>query len=264
MLPFAKYHGAGNDFILIDDRNKTFPVQDNRWIAKLCQHRFGIGADGLILLQLSEAADYTMRIFNCDGNEVEMCGNGLRCLAHFIRRLGDPRSTLRIEAGPYLTTCSFDGENVTVDMGGYRWIEKKIQVGPYAVHAINTGVPHAVVFDTPQGDFIEAARLIRHHPYFQPEGVNVNFARLENGKVRTRTYERGVEDETLACGTGAAAVAVVASELYGFKEVSIFPASEEELHIKIDRDTVTVTGPATFVFGGVLDDHRNTQRDQRS
>lgn len=264
MLSFAKYHGAGNDFILIDDRNKTFPVDDTVWIAKLCQHRFGIGADGLILLHPSEKADYAMRIFNCDGKEAEMCGNGLRCLAHFIRRLGDPRLMLRIEAGPQMTFCSFDGENVTVDMGGYRWIEKGIRIGPYMVYAVNTGVPHAVIFGDSGDDFVAIARTIRNHPYFQPEGVNVNFARLENGKVRTRTYERGVEDETLACGTGAAAVAVVASMLHDLKEVSVFPASEEELHIKLDQDKVTVTGPATFVFGGVLDDHRNSKRDQRS
>lgn len=265
MFAFAKYHGAGNDFILIDDRNKVFPVSRSDWIAKLCHRRFGIGADGLILLQLSESgADYAMRIFNSDGKETKMCGNGLRCLAHFIRRMGDSRSILHIEVGSLMTICSFDGDNVKTHIGSYRWIEKGVQIGPYKVYAVHTGVPHAVVFDDFKSDFIEIARFIRFHPYFQPEGINVNFARLENGKVRTRTYERGVEDETLACGTGAAAVAIVASELHNLKEVSIFPASEEELYIKIDKDTVTVTGPATFVFGGVLDDYRDSKRDQES
>lgn len=249
---FAKYHGAGNDFILIDDRKEMFPIDDSAFIARLCEHRLGIGADGLILLQLSEKVDFRMRIFNCDGKEAEMCGNGLRCLTHFIRKLGDQRSIFRIEAGGQMTTCSIEGEKVSVDMGSYRWIESGIQIGSYTVYAVHTGVPHAVVFGDAGEDFVSIARAIRSHSRFQPEGVNVNFATIENGKIRTRTYERGVEDETLACGTGAAAVAVVAAKLHALDDITILPASEEALHIKLDQDTITVTGPAVFVFEGKI------------
>ena len=250
---FAKYHGAGNDFILIDDRKEAFPVDASAFIAKLCEHRLGVGADGLILLQPSERADFRMRIFNCDGKEAEMCGNGLRCLAHFIRKLGDKRPIFRIETRGQITTCSFEGENVSVDMGSYRWIESGIRIGSYTVYAVHTGVPHAVVFGDAGEDFVSIARAIRSHSRFQPEGVNVNFATIENGKIRTRTYERGIEDETLACGTGAAAVAVVASKLHALHEITILPASEEELYIKLDQNKVTVTGPAVFVFEGKLE-----------
>jgi diaminopimelate epimerase len=251
-LSFAKYHGAGNDFILIDDRGETFPVEDAPLIARLCQHRTGIGADGLILLQLSKKADFRMRIFNCDGREADMCGNGVRCLADFIRRLGVPKEELTIETGAQITRCHFVGDKVCVAMGAFRWIDREVQIGPYKVYAVDTGVPHAVIFGEAEGDFNTEARAIRSHPQFQPHGVNVNFARLENGKIRTRTYERGVEDETLACGTGAAAVGVVAQELHGLASVAILPASEEEMHVEIEEGKVTMTGPATFVFKGEI------------
>lgn len=253
MLPFAKYHGAGNDFILVDDRTQTFPIHESPLIEKLCQHRLGIGADGLILLQPSKKADFRMRIFNCDGKEADMCGNGVRCLTDFIRQLGDQRKQFSIETGAQVTHCSFQGNMVCVDMGGFRWIEKGMQLGPYKVYAVDTGVPHVVIFGEVEGDFITLARTIRYHSHFAPHGANVNFARFENGKIRTRTYERGVEDETLACGTGAAAVGVVAAELYSLASVGILPASEEELLVQVQHDKVTLIGPATCVFTGETD-----------
>jgi diaminopimelate epimerase len=253
-FPFAKYHGAGNDFIIIDDDELKFPWTDVDYIAHLCQHRLGVGADGLILLQPSKKAGFRMRIFNADGKEAAQCGNGLRCLVDFIRHSKRVSSPLRVETEERVIACSWEGDQITVDLGAPAWLFKHT-VDSYPLQVINTGVPHAVTFveNLEMPDFKSIASKLRHNAIFAPEGTNVNFASLQGDKIYTRTYERGVEDETLACGTGAAAVAIAAIEEYKLKSpICIVPASQEELFVEVDSKTVRLRGKATFVFHGIV------------
>ncbi len=252
---FAKYHGAGNDFIIIDDRRLKFPVEDQKYIEHLCEHRLGIGADGLVLLQPSETADFKMRIFNADGKEAAQCGNGLRCLVDFIRQMGHPSPNLSIETLERTVQCSWEGDQITVDLGAYVWAHDNFPLGSLSLQLIHTGVPHAVAFvkNLAIPDFALIASKLRFHEVFAPQGTNVNFAELRGDKVYTRTYERGIEEETLACGTGAAAVAVAAMKKYTLKNpVCIVPASGEELFVDVTPQTVQLRGRATFVFHGFI------------
>ena len=258
-FPFSKYHGLGNDFILIDDRQESFATEDSSLISRLCRRRTGIGADGLILLQNSLQADYWMRIFNADGKEVAMCGNGLRCLMAFLRALGLAHSTNSILAGGKLYKCSFEGEEVSVQMGRAEKVSWNVNLSlegkEMTAHFIHIGVPHAVVFvdDVNQIAVEELGREIRWHPLFQPQGVNVNFvSELAPSALQMRVYERGVEAETLACGTGAAAAALAACRMLGcVSPIKMIMSSKEELNIRLSRDEeIEMVGGATFVFKG--------------
>ncbi len=252
MFSFAKYHGAGNDFILVDDRRLLFP-QDPASIQKLCDRRFGIGADGILLLQPSEMGDYKMQIFNSDGGEPAMCGNGVRCMAHFIYHSLNLRTEMVIEVSQKLYRCTLQNNTVSVEMGKFSWIHKDYLLGPHLIQALHTGVPHAVVFVSElfSVNVLHHGREIRSH--FQPEGVNVNFAMRTKDKIYVRTYERGVEAETLACGTGAVAVAAAAKEMFKLSgPIVIMPASQEELVIEIANEQARMTGPVTYVYGGFL------------
>jgi diaminopimelate epimerase len=252
---FTKYHGAGNDFIVMDDERQRFPVSDRDYIAHLCDRRLGIGADGLVLLQLSEKADFRMRIFNADGKEAAQCGNGLRCLVDFIRLKGHASENLTIETEARIVSCSWKNHQITVDLGPFEWLLQDFPVDSFLLQLIHTGVPHIVAFvdSLNIGDFKSTASKLRHHAALSPEGANVNFAQLKEGKIYVRTYERGVEDETLACGTGAAAVAVAALKKYSLQDpVCIVPASREELYVDAATPTVRLRGSATFVFHGSI------------
>lgn len=254
-FPFAKYHGAGNDFIVIDNEKIRFPDTDRDYIAHLCHRRLGVGADGVVLLQPSEKADFRMRIFNADGKEAAQCGNGLRCLIDFIRQKGHLSENLTIETQARIVPCSWKNNQITIDLGPSQWLLQDFPVDSLSLQLIHTGVPHIVAFvdslDIP--DFKNTASKLRHHAAFSPEGTNVNFAQLKDGKVYMRTYERGVEDETLACGTGAAAVAVAAQKKYSLQDpVCIVPASREELFVHATTPTVRLRGSATFVFHGSI------------
>lgn len=254
-LPFAKYHGAGNDFVIFDDRSLKFPIEDQKFIEHLCEHRLGVGADGVVLLQTSEKADFRMRIFNADGKEAEQCGNGLRCLVDFIRQMGHLHSHLMIETQERIVECSWEGDQITVDLGAYIWAHDHFPIDAFSLQLIHTGVPHAVAFvnDLAIPDFQSIASKLRFHKAFAPQGANVNFAQMKEGKIYTRTYERGVEEETLACGTGAAAVAVAAMKKYQLKNpICIVPASREELFVEVAPKTVKLKGQATFVFHGSI------------
>jgi diaminopimelate epimerase len=194
-----------------------------------------------------------MRIFNSDGKEAAQCGNGLRCLVDFIKQNTTAARQLTIETQERIVSCSWDGAQITVDLGSYEWIHENFSVSPFSLQLIHTGVPHAVAFvdRLDISDFKSIASKLRFHDVFAPEGANVNFAHLRNGKLYTRTYERGVEDETLACGTGAAAVAVAAMKKYQLKNpICIVPASQEELFVEVTPKGVYLTGCATFVFLG--------------
>lgn len=242
-LSFSKYHGAGNDFILIDDRALFFPDKNDQLIRKLCERRYGIGADGLILVQKSTCADLKMRIFNADGHETEMCGNGLRCLIHFTQSIG----TTRVETMHSVLTCSFDGENITVDMplSSFQELED-------AQYLLNTGVPHLILFtsDLKTLDVKNKGRELRNL-----HNANVNFIQIsEDQTVHIRTYERGVEDETHACGTAAAAAALVAAKKHGLPNpLKIMPLSREPLHATVHPSHIQISAPAHFIFRGVMD-----------
>jgi len=218
-IPFMKMSGSGNDFILIDHRKPILDEDKMKDFArKVCQRRVSVGADGLILIERSEKADFKWRFFNADGSEAEMCGNGGRCAARFAWLKGITGPSLTFETLAGILTAQVNGKRVKLEMTkpfGLKLDETILIEGKkQTLSSINTGVPHAVIFleDFKGVDVVRAGRAIRYHPHFAPAGTNANFVRVENySQLSIRTYERGVEDETLACGTGAVASALVAA-----------------------------------------------------
>lgn len=216
-LQFAKMTGAGNDFIVIDDRANSVG-EDARELAKqLCRRRLSVGADGLILVLPSTRCDFRMRYFNADGSEADMCGNGGRCVARFAFQRGIAKSEMCFESRSGTHTAAvINDDEVRLAMTDPRALLLNFEIGlkgqKVKVHRVNTGVPHAVleVDDLEQYPVFDAGRAIREHRRFMPDGTNADFVQLIDGHtIALRTYERGVEDETLACGTGAVAAAVV-------------------------------------------------------
>jgi diaminopimelate epimerase len=220
---FTKMNGAGNDFILADNRDGRWHLSAEQ-VVRLCHRQRGIGADGLMLLVpcASGRADWAWEFYNSDGSRAEMCGNGARCFARFVQHLTGTGGRLTFETAAGVINALPDGDRVTVTLTmphGWRLGESLDAAGtPMIVHSLNTGVPHAVVF-VPEADRVEVGRLgaaLRYHPHFAPRGTNVNFVQiLAPGRIRVRTYERGVEGETLACGTGVTASALVTARLHG-------------------------------------------------
>lgn len=254
-IAFSKYQGSGNDFILIDDRKNLFPINSDS-IAHLCTPKWGIGADGLILLQTSQKSDFRMRIFNSDGKEAESCGNGLLCLNRFITDLGLPKKLYTIELMQGEAKLEMVGDRPSVYLGLPKDLRLSLDLTTTTGHFVNTGVPHAVVF-TPEVKKIDIntlAKPLRWHSLFGPKGANVNFAEVKDNAVMVRTFERGVEGETLACGTGAAAVAVISHQVYGLKSpISLhFPGGEVKVAFKKDFADLQLIGSASFVFSGVI------------
>lgn len=270
-VPFKKYSGCGNDFILIDDRIPFLTYWDKSLIQRLCQRGGEIGADGLILLQKSETADVKMRIFNADGSEAEMCGNGLRCLAEFMLDLGFERKGYRVETLKKHLNVESLGESVRASMGPPEKVEWKIPLKIegklYETHFLDTGVPHAVLFMEEIDSFPveDIGRKIRFHKCFSPKGANANFAKiLPEGGIDLRTYERGVEKETLACGTGATATALAAAHLYALSSpITINTRSGEKIVIEFslspsgEVEAVFQTGPVAKHLSGVFKIQRN-------
>ncbi|WP_457591734.1 diaminopimelate epimerase [Geoglobus sp.] len=270
---FTKMHGNGNDFILVDEYNGIVIEEEKKpeFVRAVCHRYFGIGADGALFVQRSNSADVRFRYFNSDGSEAEMCGNGIRCFSRYVVEEGYAESPLRVEtlAGVLELEVTRDEEGwwVRVDMGRPKLERQDIPAAEevwgkafeyggreFRVYAINTGVPHAVIFvDDLDFDIIPVARHIRHHPVF-PEGINVNFARvIDRGTIQVRTYERGVEDETLSCGTGSVAVAVVANMLgLTGRNVDVLTRGGK-LRIEIGEITVYMTGQAARVADGYVD-----------
>jgi len=208
-LRFYKYHGTGNDFLLVDNREGLFKPQ-MQVIALLCHRRFGIGADGLILLNTVEGYDFGMQYFNADGRESTMCGNGGRCVVAFA-------DFLSLSAGPFRFQ-GIDGEHTGIILRKSGTIcEVRLSMQPVKecknsddYYLLDTGSPHLVRFVDDPGavDVVSEGRRIRNLPEFMPDGINVNFARYNENELIVRTYERGVEDETLSCGTGVTAAAL--------------------------------------------------------
>ena len=260
-LFFSKYEGAGNDFILIDDRASFFPTENLALIEELCHRHFGIGADGVILLQNDLVADFRMRIFNSDGSEAEGCGNGTRCFVRFLEDLGLPRKCYRISVGSKILIADFQGDAIRVEMGAVSECQSH-SIDGREIHFVDSGVPHAVWFvpDVEQIPLHEVGPILRRHSLFMPRGVNVNIATLEKeGCVRVRTFERGVEGETLACGTGATAVAAIGAKVYGWKSPVRIRYAGGDLDIQFDSalQRIWMAGPARKVFSGVRTLDRN-------
>lgn len=219
-LSFSKMSGSGNDFVMIDNRNGRLDVEPRTLAERICRRGMSVGADGVILVEPSSRADFRMRIFNADGSEAEMCGNGGRCVARFAEMLGiaGPRMAFETLAG--IIRAEVDGSRVKLQISQPRdlRLRQSIEVDGvvHQLHSINTGVPHAVIYcsDLEEVPVRALGRQIRFHPAFQPAGTNVDFvAVLNSQRLAVRTYERGVEDETLACGTGTVASALVAAAL---------------------------------------------------
>jgi len=264
VVDFTKMNGAGNDFVLIDNRAGKIAL-DAAKITRLCDRHAGVGADGVILLISCQSgkADWAWDFYNNDGSPAEMCGNGARCFARFIQRLTSVQEKVSFETKAGVISAQFHGETVTVNLTAPRDFRLNqlvaLKSGKVSLHSVDTGVPHAVLFtdDADQAMVQPLGAEIRNHPHFAPRGTNVNFAQLlAPGSLRVRTYERGVEGETLACGTGVTATALVAAELHHFPSpIRLRVQSGAELQVSFNRDgarftDVRLTGPADFVFDG--------------
>ena len=258
-INFFKYHGTGNDFIILDNRNGEYSTLTNLQIKNLCERRFGIGADGLMLFELAEEGyDFNMIYFNSDGLRGTMCGNGGRCMTQFAFDMGLTRYTYRFIAsdGPHESEITND-KIIRLKMKDVNSIEDH---GTFSI--IDTGSPHYVKFvsDLAEIDVVESGKAIRYNKRFAAEGINVNFVEvLSEGKIYVRTYERGVEQETLSCGTGVTAAAIAtAHNPKGFNRVET-QTSGGSLSVEYNRideqhfDNIWLCGPAEFVFKGVME-----------
>jgi len=254
-MKFYKYQGTGNDFVLIDNRNDVFKG-DSPAISRLCDRRFGIGGDGLILLENSEIRDFKMVYYNADGKESSMCGNGGRCLSMFAHLLGVCGDSGSFEAidGPHRFEIS--GGQVKLQMADITKIERN---GDDVV--MDTGSPHYVMAcdDLKQLDIVLEARKVRYNETYKEKGINVNFTTIRGHRIFMRTYERGVENETLSCGTGTVAVALAAalkdSDLKSPAEINA-PGGRLKVYFqRIDEgfSDIWLEGPTELVFQGEID-----------
>jgi diaminopimelate epimerase len=267
-LNFYKYQGTGNDFILIDDRHLTFPIDDIGLIAHLCDRKFGIGADGLILLQPHASQSYFMKYYNSDGKESSMCGNGGRCLAAFALHIG-----IAFGKHSFMAIDGIHDVEPEGDINKAVWIKLKmkdveqIEIRENNIFILNTGSPHYVQFNALNIDslnIVADAKSIRYSQEYTKEGINVNFVNLIGiNEISMRTYERGVENETLSCGTGVTAAALSSAVLNNFPNglhttnVNT-PGGRLKVtfYYNVDNstfDNVWLQGPATLVFKGTVE-----------
>jgi diaminopimelate epimerase len=262
-IDFTKMHGAGNDFIMIDDMEERFePNADT--VAALCAQHRGIGADGLILLRPAANGRFRMRYYNSDGSEAAMCGNGARCAALFAYRRGIARREMEFETGSGIVRAEIRGEIVAVDIDEVNGLRLHISLDDAGVeaHFAVAGVPHTVILVMDARNyaterFLALARSVRHDPAFQPAGTNVNLVTVHRpDRLTYRTYERGLERETLACGTGAVASAVIATHI-GLAEppVACETSGGDTLEVTFDRidrgaTNCRLVGPAVVSFTG--------------
>ena len=259
-------NGAGNDFVLIDNRLGDVHL-DRSQIARLCDRHRGIGADGILLLEkASNRADFRMRYFNADGGEAEMCGNGARCFARFANKVAGGEGTISFETPAGVISAALIGDLVTLQMTEPTDLRLNVKLTVASenriVHFINSGVPHVIipVSRIDDADVRREGAAIRYHEIFSPKGANVNFIEKRGPtKIAVRTYERGVEDETLACGTGVVASALVFAAMEDVSgPIGVLVRGGDELQVgfeKIDNQfrNVTLTGPAEFVFEGAIE-----------
>ena len=264
---FWKLEGAGNDFLGLDGRAGGFKLKRQQ-IADLCDRRRGVGADGVLVVEKPKVrgADFRMRYYNSDGGEAEMCGNGARCFALLARAVsGRKGNVLRIQTQAGLLTLQIRGQEVQVSMTEptkLRLGRKLVVAGrKLAVDFLNTGVPHAVLFvrSVRSIDVAKQGRAIRYHSAFAPSGTNVNFVEIGRGnRIHVRTYERGVEGETLACGTGVVASSILSNLRRGLRS-PILVTTRGGDHLRVgfsmvngQARKVTLQGPARIVYRGVL------------
>lgn len=266
MIDFYKMSGSGNDFVVIDNRQGLVASDKAGDLARnICRRGVAVGADGMILIEGSAVADFAWRFFNADGSEAEMCGNGGRCAARFAYLKGIAGEKMSFVTGAGIIDALVKGRMVKIrlteprDFRGAEEIE--LTGGTFVVRSVNTGVPHAVHFTEALDkiDVFNLGRQIRHHARFRPAGTNANFVQVEGrNSLSIRTYERGVEDETLACGTGAVASALVAAaEGLVDSPVTVRVKSGEELRVYFEREEgrfrrVYLEGSALVVYEGRL------------
>lgn len=267
MVKFWKMNGAGNDFVVLDNRDMALTLSKEQ-IAGMCHRQRGIGADGLLMVEPSrDGADYRMRYYNADGGEAEMCGNGARCFARFVNFLeGGALEKTSFETIAGVIEGQFSGERVRIQLSPPfdLNLQQSLELDGllHAVHSVNTGVPHAVLFvdDLSTAEVKRIGAATRYHSHFAPAGTNVNFVQvLAPDRLSIRTYERGVEDETLACGTGMVASAIVHHELTGSPvPIHVEVLGGDTLEVDFTRrasgayEEVTLLGPADFTFSGTL------------
>jgi diaminopimelate epimerase len=268
-IPFTKLHGNGNDFVLIDEYEKTVIPDDMKaqFAALYCDRRFGIGADGILFLSKSTTCDIRMRIFQPDESEAEMCGNGVRCLAKYAFDAGYVKESCTVEtlAGEISAALAYADDDfiATISMPTPKFGRTDIpatgdgeyreRIGEFDVYAANTGVPHAVILvdAVDSVDIAAAAPLIRHHASFK-NGANVNFVqKTGDDSLRIRTFERGVEEETLSCGTGATASAAVVRHIGIMGDTIHVETQGGPLTIHF-ADGTKMEGPAVTVYTGLI------------
>lgn len=268
MIPFYKYQGTGNDFVMIDQREHTYLTRaDTDQIKHLCDRRMGIGADGLILLQAHADYDFEMIYFNADGNESSMCGNGGRCIVAFAHFLQVPMQTSTATTSAMYRFLAVDGLHLaSIDQTG-DWVELQmknvttVERGEQFYY-LDTGSPHYVRFvdDLAQLDVVKEGRAVRYSPRFEAVGTNVNFVQYNSAGIRVLTYERGVEDETLSCGTGVTAAAIAYYLRQNRSDESIRVPIEVkggQLEVRFEHQTdgfkdIWLCGPAIQVFKGQI------------
>ena len=266
MLRFMKMNGAGNDFVMIDNRLGDLELAADQ-IAKICDRHRGVGADGVLVLErAANGADFRMRYYNADGGEAEMCGNGARCFARYADRVAGPKHKVSFETPAGVIGAELQGELVRLEMSEPKDMQLGITIPlpdrKVRAHFVNSGVPHVVVpvDDLERADVRGLGSAIRRHDLFAPKGANVNFLK-ERGprQIAIRTYERGVEDETLACGTGVVASALIFAAMKKVDgPIGVLVRGGNELQVGFEKTgdqfrNVTLTGPADFVFEGTIE-----------
>ncbi|MDZ4743625.1 MAG: diaminopimelate epimerase [Verrucomicrobiota bacterium] len=265
-IPFIKMNGAGNDFVMIDNRDLKTNLTKTQ-IEHICERHRGVGADGLLAVEPAQkGGNYRFRYYNSDGGEAEMCGNGARCFARFAQRLSPGANQLAFETIAGMIHAIFEGTLVRLNLSDPKGFElnKKIKLsdGEFLIHNCNTGVPHAVLIvdDADKAYVGKYGAEIRYHADYAPKGTNVNFVqKTGEDSIRVRTYERGVEGETLACGTGVSASAIVAHYVLGTKtpvKVKVQGGDTLEVDFTVENEQISrvfLKGPADFTFSGEIE-----------
>ncbi len=266
MLRFTKMNGAGNDFVLLDNRTGELQLSSAQ-ITRVCDRHRGIGADGVLVLERpSNGADFRMRYYNADGGEAEMCGNGARCFARYAARTAGPFEELTFETPAGVIGARLEGHLVTLQMSEPNDLRLGLEVPvngeKFAAGYVDSGVPHVVVpvARVDDVDVRSLGRALRQHALFAPRGANANFTEQRGPQsIALRTYERGVEDETLACGTGVVASAILfAANQDVSGPIDVLVRGGDTLQVDFTREgdrfsRVTLTGPAEFVFDGTIE-----------
>ncbi|MDP2209388.1 MAG: diaminopimelate epimerase [Bacteroidota bacterium] len=271
VIEFTKIEGTGNDFVLIDNRDSRYNFSYSDFSKIVCDRHRGVGADGLLVIENSERSDFKMRYLNADGSEGGMCGNGGRCIAKYLL-VASGKQTTQFEALDYIYSAEIVDNKIRLLMNNptdFRMgLKIQFENNNLKMDYVNTGAPHSALFieDMPQAfnnfekiEVNKIGRYIRYHELFSPAGTNVNFInKIGRGEVQIRTYERGVENETLSCGTGSIASAILAAMRYNWDSpIKVLTRSKDTLVINfINTDNkitnVSIEGPANQVFTGTL------------